>query len=323
MKLLVTGGAGFIGSHFIRLLTTERASWKIINLDNLSYAGNLATIQDITSAHHHFVRGDICDTSVVEKLLRDHDVDAIVNFAAESHVDRSIQSAEPFIRTNIAGTESLLAAGLRKGIQKFIQVSTDEVYGSANDGESFSEHSTLCPNNPYSASKAAADHMVRAYNVTHKLPTCITRCTNNYGSFQYPEKFIPVVVASALANKPIPVYGDGLQKREWLHVSDHCRGILAVLEYGKLGEVYNISHDIDITNLELTRQILRILDKPESLITYVTDRPGHDRCYRVTSHKLRTELGWGPRVSFEEGLRDTVMWYKNNQTWIKTVTAKR
>lgn len=321
MKLLVTGGAGFIGSHFIRILTAERPAWQIINLDNLSYAGNLATIQDITSSQHHFVRGDICDTAVVEKLVCDHDVDAIVNFAAESHVDRSIASAGPFIRTNIAGTESLLAAGLRKGIQKFIQVSTDEVYGSANDGESFSEHSTLCPNNPYSASKAAADHMVRAYHVTHKLPTCTTRCTNNYGSFQYPEKFIPVVVASALANKPIPVYGDGLQKREWLHVSDHCRGILTVLEQGKTGDVYNISHDIDITNLELTRQILRILDKPESLITFVTDRPGHDRCYRVTSHKLRTELGWEPRVSFEEGLRDTVMWYKNNQAWIKTVTT--
>lgn len=321
MKILVTGGAGFIGSHFIRLLTAERSSWEIVNLDNLSYAGNLATIQDITSSHHHFTRGDICDTTVVEKLLRDHDVDAIINFAAESHVDRSIASAEPFIRTNIAGTESLLAAGLRKGIQKFVQISTDEVYGSAQDGESFSEHSTLCPNNPYSASKAAADHMVRAYHVTHKLPTCTTRCTNNYGSFQYPEKFIPVVVASALANKSIPVYGDGLQKREWLHVSDHCRGILAVLEHGKTGEVYNISHDIDITNLELTRQILKILDKPESLISYVTDRPGHDRCYRVTSHKLKTELGWEPRVSFEDGLRDTVLWYRNNPDWIKTVTS--
>lgn len=323
MKLLVTGGAGFIGSHFIRLILKERPDWTVVTLDNLSYAGNLATMADLESRRHHFVRGDICDTALVEKLLRDHGVEAVVHFAAESHVDRSIASAEPFIRTNIMGTESLLAASLRHGLRKFVQISTDEVYGSAKDGETFSEHSTLCPNNPYSASKAAADHMVRAYHVTHKLPTCITRCTNNYGSFQYPEKFIPVVVASALANKPIPVYGDGLQKREWLHVSDHCRGILAVLEHGKTGEVYNISHDIDITNLELTRQILQVLDKPEGLITHVTDRPGHDRCYRVTSHKLRTELGWAPRMSFEAGLRETVLWYRNNAEWIKTVTVSK
>lgn len=321
MNLLVTGGAGFIGSHFVRLILKDRPNWPIINLDNLSYAGNLATVNDVESPQHHFVKGDICDTALVEKLLTTHSVNAIINFAAESHVDRSIASAEPFIRTNVIGAESLLAAARRSGTSKFIQVSTDEVYGSANDGESFSEASQLCPNNPYSASKAAADHMVRAYHVTHKLNTCITRCTNNYGTFQYPEKLIPVVIASALANKPIPVYGDGLQKREWLHVSDHCRGILAVLEHGKSGEIYNISHDIDITNLDLTRQILKILDKPEDLITHVTDRPGHDRCYRVNSLKIRTELGWAPLVHFPEGIRDTVNWYQNNQSWVKTVTS--
>lgn len=321
MKLFVTGGAGFIGSHFIRLILNERPDWSIVNLDNLSYAGNLATMKDLESHHHQFVRGDICDTALVEKLLKDHHIDIILNFAAESHVDRSIQSAEPFIRTNILGTESLLAAARRHGIQKYIQISTDEVYGSAQEGESFSEHSTLCPNNPYSASKAAADHMVRAYHVTHKLPTCVTRCTNNYGSFQYPEKFLPVVISKALANEKIPVYGDGLQKREWLHVSDHCRGILAVLEHGKVGEVYNISDDIDITNIEVAQQILSILNKPASLIQHVTDRPGHDRCYRVNSLKIRHELDWAPRITFDAGLRDTIQWYQQNADWTRTVLS--
>lgn len=321
MRLLVTGGAGFIGSHFIRLILNDRPDWSVVNLDNLSYAGNPATIKDMESPQHRFVQGDICNTPLVEALVRDPKTDAIVNFAAESHVDRSIQSAEPFIRANIQGTESLLNAARRVGIQKFIQISTDEVYGSAKEGEAFSEHTTLCPNNPYSASKAAADHMVRAYHVTHKLDTCITRCTNNYGPFQYPEKFIPVVVVAAINDAPIPVYGDGLQKREWLHVSDHCRGILAVLEHGRSGEIYNISHDIDITNLELTHRILEALGKPASLIRHVTDRPGHDRCYRVTSHKLRTELGWAPRIAFEDGIRETVQWYQNNLEWVRAVTT--
>lgn len=320
MNLLVTGGAGFIGSHFIRLILKERPGWQVVNLDNLSYAGNRATLKDLESLSHNFVKGDICDTPRVEQLLREHKIDTIVNFAAESHVDRSIESAEPFIRSNIIGTESLLAAARKRGVNKFIQISTDEVYGSASDGENFSEHSMLRPNNPYSASKAAADHMVRATHVTHGLAACITRCTNNYGSFQYPEKFIPVVVAQALADRPIPVYGDGLQKREWLHVSDHCRGVLSVLEHGKPGEIYNISHDIDITNLDLCQKILNILGKPLSLIHHVTDRPGHDRCYRVSSHKLRIELGWAPRVGFEEGIRETVFWYQRNSDWVRAVS---
>lgn len=320
MNILVTGGAGFIGSHFIRLLTSERSDWKIVTLDNLSYAGNLATLKDIQSPNHTFVKGDICDRPLVLKLMSTHKIDVIVNFAAESHVDRSIQSAEPFLQTNVVGTESLLTAAREHRIQKFIQISTDEVYGSANEGETFSEHSLLCPNNPYSASKAAADHMVRAYHVTHKLPVCITRCTNNYGSYQYPEKFLPVVISQALNNKPIPVYGDGLQKREWLNVSDHCRGILAVLEHGRDGETYNISDDIDITNLEVAQKILSILDKPASLIQHVTDRPGHDRCYRVNSLKIRRELQWAPQFNFEQGLRDTVNWYRQNGDWMRAVT---
>lgn len=321
MKLLVTGGAGFIGSHFVRLLTVERPDWTIITLDNLTYAGNLATIADITSSRHHFVRGDICDTALVEKLLREHHVDTLINFAAESHVDRSIESAEPFLRTNVIGTESLLAAARRCGIAKFVQISTDEVYGSAADTECFCETDTLRPNNPYSASKAGADHMVRAYHVTHGLNTCVTRCTNNYGSYQFPEKFIPVVIGRALANDAIPVYGDGLQRREWLHVSDHCRGILAVLEEGRAGEIYNISHDIDITNLDLAKHILRALDKPDTLLQHVTDRLGHDRCYRVNSEKIRRELGWQPQVKFEQGLVETVNWYRDNAAWIATVRA--
>jgi dTDP-glucose 4,6-dehydratase len=252
-------------------------------------------------------------------LLGAHRIDAIVNFAAESHVDRSIQSAVPFLQSNVIGVESLLAAARRRGIARFVQISTDEVYGSAPRGHAFSELDRLSPNNPYSASKAAADHLVRAYHVTHKLPACITRCTNNYGPFQFPEKFIPVVIASALAGRPIPVYGDGKYRREWLHVSDHCAGILKVLESGVAGETYNISDDIDITNIDVAHKILDLLGKPRTLIAHVTDRPGHDRCYRVDSRKIRRRLGWKPTERFERGLEKTVGWYVENRAWVKKV----
>ncbi|PIR21593.1 MAG: dTDP-glucose 4,6-dehydratase [Deltaproteobacteria bacterium CG11_big_fil_rev_8_21_14_0_20_47_16] len=321
MKLLVTGGAGFIGGHFVRLLLKERPDWTIINLDKLTYAGNMATIKDITSPHHHFVKGDICDTALVSNLIEDHHIDAIVNFAAESHVDRSIESSLPFLTTNVLGTESLLSAARRHKIKRYVQVSTDEVYGSAGESEHFTESSIIQPNNPYSASKAAADHLVRAYHVTYDLPACITRCTNNYGSYQFPEKFIPVIICNAMQGKHIPVYGDGMQQREWIHVMDHCRGVLAVLEHGRAGQVYNFSDDTDITNIDLVRLILEQLGQPNDLIQHVKDRLGHDRRYSVDSSKSQRELNWAPKIPFATGLSETIKWYQDNQNWIETVLS--
>jgi dTDP-glucose 4,6-dehydratase len=320
MKLLVTGGVGFIGSNFIRHIRQEHPDWEITNLDKLTYAGNLENLKDIQDQPgYHFVKGDIADRKLVDKLLG-QEFDVIVNFAAESHVDRSILDASPFIETNVKGTQVLLEGAKNHGIQRFIQVSTDEVYGSIDSGH-FAEESTLSPNSPYSASKAAADLLCRAYFKTHHLPTIITRCTNNFGPYQFPEKLIPLAVTNALENKPVPVYGDGLNIRDWIFVADHCRALDAVIQKGQPGEIYNIGGGNEKTNLELIRKLLGLLDKPQSLIQFVTDRPAHDRRYAVDCARIATELGWKPAYSFEKALSATVDWYLKNESWWRSIKS--
>lgn len=320
MKLLVTGGAGFIGSNFIRHIRQEHPDWEITNLDKLTYAGNLENLKDIQDQpDYHFVKGDIADRKLVDKLLS-QGFDVIVNFAAESHVDRSILDASPFIETNVKGTQVLLEGAKNHGIQRFIQVSTDEVYGSINSG-CFTEESTLSPNSPYSASKAAADLLCRAYFKTHHLPAIITRCTNNFGPYQFPEKLIPLAVTNALENKPVPVYGDGLNIRDWIFVADHCRALDAVIQKGQPGEIYNIGGGNEKTNLELIRKLLKLLDKPQSLIQFVTDRPAHDRRYALDCARIATELGWKPAYSFEKALSATVEWYLKNESWWRSIKS--
>ncbi|BAF59262.1 MAG: dTDP-glucose 4,6-dehydratase [Pelotomaculum sp.] len=314
MKLLVTGGAGFIGSNFIHFIHRKHWDWQIVNLDKLTYAGNLKNLEGLDVDRHRFVRGDIADPDVVNELAGERP-DAIVNFAAESHVDRSISNPSPFIDSNVKGVQVLLEAARRFGIKKFIQVSTDEVYGSLGPDGAFNENSPLAPNSPYSASKAAADLLCRAYYKTYHLPVIVTRCSNNFGPRQYPEKFIPVVITCALANRPVPVYGDGLNVRDWLYVADHCRALEAVILAGRAGEVYNIGGGRELTNLELAGEILRLLGKPASLIRFVADRPGHDRRYAVDSSKIRRELGWRPVCEFEKALGETVRWYAASRGW--------
>jgi dTDP-glucose 4,6-dehydratase len=317
MNILVTGGAGFIGSQFVRTVFQERPTWKVTVLDALTYAGNPENLKEVEKlSGYRFVHGAIGDVNVVEKLISDDKVEAIVNFAAESHVDRSLGGAVIFARTNFEGTVSLLEAAKRNKIKRFLQISTDEVYGAIEGKGVFREESPLHPNNPYSAAKAAADLMVQTYVHSFGLDAVITRSTNNYGPRQYPEKFIPVCVMKALAGQKCPVYGDGLQIRDWLHVEDNCRGILAALELGKAGEVYNLGGMDERTNLELVKKILGILGKPESLIEHVTDRLGHDRRYAVSILKASTELHWEPMVDFEWGIRNTVKWYQANEDWI-------
>ena len=321
MKLLITGGAGFIGSNFVRHLLAGHGDCEITNLDKLTYAGNLENLADIVSdsrfgSRHKFVRGDITDMETVEPLFREG-FGAVVNFAAETHVDRSIESATPFLHTNILGTHTLLEAARRHGVGRFIQISTDEVYGSAQPGESFDEGAPLNPGSPYSASKAAADHLVTAYANTYKLPALILRCTNNYGPYQFPEKLIPLMIANALDNKPLPVYGDGLHERDWLYVEDYCHAIEYALERGALGAVYNVASGSPQPNLKIVRTILRTLGKPDSLIRYVEDRPGHDRRYALESKKIRQTLDWKPRVTFEEGIKKTIEWYQTNTVWLE------
>jgi dTDP-glucose 4,6-dehydratase len=320
MKLLVTGGVGFIGSNFIRHIRQEHPDWEITNLDKLTYAGNLENLKDIQDQPgYHFVKGDIADRKSVDKLLG-QGFDVIVNFAAESHVDRSILDASPFIETNVKGTQVLLEGAKKHGIQRFIQVSTDEVYGSIDSGR-FTEESLLSPNSPYSASKTAADLLCRAYFKTHHLPAIVTRCTNNFGPYQFPEKLIPLAVTNALEDKPIPVYGDGLNIRDWIFVHDHCRALDAVIQKGKPGEIYNIGSGNEKTNLELIRKLLELLDKPQSLIQFVTDRPAHDRRYALDCTRIATELGWKPAYSFEKALSATVDWYLKNESWWRSIKS--
>lgn len=320
MVLLVTGGCGFIGSNFIRYYHEAHPDQKIVNLDKLTYAGNPANLSDLESLpFYHFIQGDICDRAAVDSLLEAHPVDAIVNFAAETHVDRSIAGPAPFIQTNAAGTALLLDAARERGIGRFVQVSTDEVYGSLGDEGAFTETTPLHPNSPYAASKAAADLLVQAYHHTYGLPAVITRCSNNYGPYQFPEKLIPLMIANALAGKPLPVYGDGLNVRDWLHVRDHCAALDAVLQRGRPGEVYNIGGGSELRNIDLVKRLLAELRKPETLITFVKDRPGHDRRYAIDASKIERELGWKPAVGFDGGIRQTVQWYLANESWRRGV----
>ena len=320
MKLLVTGGAGFIGSNFIRHILSRRG-FQVANFDLLTYAGNLQNLAGLQAGdNYRFIRGDIASREQVAGAL-DPGIDAIVHFAAESHVDRSILDASAFVRTNVLGTQNLLETARRKGISRFIQVSTDEVYGSLPGGGKFTEDSPLAPNSPYAASKAAADLLARAYHRTYGLAVVTTRCGNNYGPHQFPEKLIPLMVSNALDDEPLPLYGDGLYTRDWIHVLDHCRALEAILLEGRDGAVYNIGADGERTNLEVARRILGILGKSEDLISFVADRPAHDRRYAVDSSRLRLELGWSPRIRFEEGLDETVRWYRDHPQWVDGVRS--
>jgi dTDP-glucose 4,6-dehydratase len=322
-RILVTGGCGFIGANFIRHEIQTDAAIEITNLDALTYAGNpdnLAGIDD--GVRYRFVHGDIADRALVMKLVAEGRFDAIVHFAAESHVDRSISDATPFLRTNVVGTQCLLDAARAAGITRFVQVSTDEVYGTLRpDDPPFSETTPLCPNSPYAASKAGADLLVRAAHHTFGLDTVVTRCSNNYGPYQFPEKLIPLFITNAMAGLPVPVYGDGRQVRDWIYVVDHCRGVDAALRRGRAGEVYNLGGKSERYNIDVTRAILEMCGKSERLIQYVTDRPGHDRRYAINCEKAERDLGWHPTVAFEEGLATTVRWYKGHTTWVERVRS--
>lgn len=321
MKILVTGGAGFIGSNFIRYYLSQHPDTQLVNFDKLTYAGNLQNLTDIESQpNYRFVRGDICDAEAVERALAEG-FDALVHFAAESHVDRSIAGAREFIRTNVEGTWVLVEAARKQKIARFLHVSTDEVYGSMGPNEVATEKSQLAPNSPYAASKAASDLMVRSYVQTHRFPAVVTRCTNNYGPYQFPEKLIPLMISNALAGKKLPVYGDGLNERDWIFVEDHCRALDAVLQKGRVGEVYNIGSGRPVPNIGIVRKILEMLSAPEGLIEFVQDRPGHDRRYALDDSKIRGELGWVPAVDFESGLRHTVDWYRSHGEWIRQATS--
>jgi len=309
----VTGGCGFIGSNFIRFLLREAPDVEIVNLDALTYAGNPENLKDIENDKRYtFIRGDIADADIVERAVAG--VSFVVNFAAESHVDRSIHSPGIFLKTNVHGTLVLLEAAL-EGVKRFMQVSTDEVYGSLGPEGKFTETTPLSPNSPYSASKASADLLVRAFHKTFGLDTVITRCSNNYGPYQFPEKLIPLMITNALEDKELPVYGDGRNIRDWIYVEDHCRAIWTALEKGAAGEVYNIGGGNEIENIELVKIILQILDKPEKLIKFVNDRPGHDRRYAIDCSKLEREFGWKPRIPFDKGLEKTIRWYLDNREW--------
>ena len=317
MKILVTGGAGFIGSNFIRHLLLTRNDLEVINFDKLTYAGNPESLGDVVAnPQYSFIRGDIADVHAVTEVFQ-KGLDAVINFAAETHVDRSIEDASPFLMTNIFGTQSLLNAARTFSLKRFIHISTDEVYGSAPAGASFTEEAHLDPRSPYAASKASADHLVSAYANTFGISAVILRCTNNYGPFQFPEKLIPLMIANAREDKELPIYGDGMQERDWLFVEDYCRAIALALENAKPGSIYNVSTGLPQPNLKIVRTILAHLGKPDSLIKYVKDRPGHDRRYALDSSKMQRELGWKPQVSFEEGIRRTIDWYVQNAAWLE------
>ena len=336
-RVLVTGGAGFIGSNFIHYVLRFREDVELlVNLDLLTYAGNLENLTSVEgNPRYRFVRGDIRDKNLVERLFCEYDFDTVVHFAAESHVDRSIVEPEIFLTTNIVGSQTLLDAAkrhwktepdnkysreYRPGV-RYLQVSTDEVYGALGRTGMFQETTPISPNSPYSASKASADMVVRAYYQTYGMPVNITRCSNNYGPYQFPEKLIPLMIHNAQADKSLPVYGDGMQIRDWLHVHDHCSAIATVLDKGRAGEIYNIGGNNEKANIEIVRLILETLGKPESLITYVKDRPGHDRRYAIDNTKITTELGWSPSYTFENGMRETIQWYLNHHDWITHITS--
>jgi dTDP-glucose 4,6-dehydratase len=321
LKLCVTGGAGFIGSNFVRFILDKYPDYKIVNLDKLTYAGNLENLSGLENdSRHEFVQGDICDAGVIRGIL-ESGVDAVINFAAESHVDRSILDSSEFVRTNIVGTLNLLELSRKSKIGRFVQISTDEVYGSLGNSGAFTESSPIAPNSPYAASKASADLLVRAYGHTHAFPGIITRCSNNYGPYQFPEKLIPLMISNAMAGLPLPIYGDGLYIRDWIHVRDHCAAIDTVLHHGTEGEVYNAGARQELPNIEVARMILKNLNKDPDLITYVEDRPGHDRRYAIDSTKLETQLNWSPKVKFDAGLKETIAWYQRNTGWIEHVRS--
>ena len=322
MKVVVTGGAGFIGSCFVRMALAHGWAEKVINLDVLTYAGNLENLQPVEEhAGYKFVQSDICDEEAIGNLFATEVPDAVVHFAAESHVDRSIHSPAPVIRTNFNGTFTLLEAARRNKIARFVHVSTDEVYGSIEPPFHADENYPLRTSSPYSASKAGSDLLALSYNTTYKLNVSVTRASNNYGPYQFPEKLIPLMITNALEGKPLPVYGDGQQIRDWLFVEDHCRAIRAVLENGGPGEIYNIGGNCSLPNLEVVRRILQAAGKPESLITRVADRPGHDRRYALTNAKLTAHTGWMPEIDFERGLAATIEWYRSNQDWVRRVRS--
>ena len=319
-KILVTGGAGFIGSNFVRYMVNKYSEYEIINLDALTYCGNLENLTDIEDKDNYsFVKGDIRDKSVVDPLVEE--CDYVINFAAESHVDRSIEDPEIFIKSNVLGTQILLNAAKQFGVEKYIQISTDEVYGSLGKTGYFTETTPLQPNSPYSASKAGGDLITRAYGETFGLPINITRCSNNYGPYQFPEKLIPLMISNALEGKKLPVYGDGKNIRDWLHVADHCRAIDIVMHDGSLGEVYNIGGNNEKENIYIVKLILQELGKDESLIEFVTDRLGHDRRYAIDSTKIQNDLGWSPSYTFEKGITETIQWYLDNQDWTDQVKS--
>lgn len=322
MNLLITGGAGFIGSNFIHFVLREHPDVSVVNLDALTYCGNLENLRSVEKhPRYRFVKADIADSDAVQRVFETKQFDAIINFAAETHVDRSITGPAVFLRTNVIGTQVLLDLALKHNVKRFVQISTDEVYGSLPETGCFSETTPLAPNSPYSASKAAADFLVRAYVHTYGLDAVITRCSNNYGPYQFPEKLIPLMITNALEDKPLPVYGDGMNVRDWLHVEDHCRAVWAALEKGKKGEAYNIGGANEWHNLMLVKGLLCILGKPESLITFVKDRPGHDRRYAIDASKIRRELGWMPTYDFASGLKQTVDWYIANESWWRRVKS--
>jgi len=321
-RILVTGGAGFIGSNFVRMVLSEHPDCFVVNLDKLTYAGNLENLTGFENhPNHKFVKGDICDGALIEKIIDQHQVDVIINFAAESHVDRSISEPKVFIETNVTGTLTLLEAARDKNLERFIQISTDEVYGQLGPEGKFTEQTALSPNSPYSSSKAAADHLVRAFAHTWGVKCNITRCSNNYGPYQFPEKLIPLMINNALNDKELPIYGDGLYVRDWLYVYDHCTAVWTVLTKAPPGEIYNIGGCNEKKNLDVVELILNRLGKPKSLIKHVTDRPGHDRRYAIDAGKIITELNWQPSLSFEQGLNKTIDWYLQNKKWLVNVVS--
>jgi len=335
-KIMVTGGAGFIGSNFVKLMLKKHPDYKIVNVDALTYAGNLENLKDISDNENYtFIKADIRDRNKMDEIFSTYEIDTVVNFAAESHVDRSIEEPEIFLTNNVIGTQVLLDTAkkhwktnpddkycrkYKEGV-KFLQISTDEVYGELGKTGLFVETMPLLPNSPYSASKASADLIVRAYNETFGLPVNITRCSNNYGPYQFPEKLIPLMINNCLKDRDLPVYGDGMQIRDWLHVYDHCQAVDVVLHKGADGEVYNIGGNNEKTNLEIVKLIINTLGKSESLIKFVKDRPGHDRRYAIDNSKITTQLGWAPEYTFEEGIKETIQWYLDNTEWIENVVS--
>lgn len=321
MKILVTGGAGFIGSNFVHYILKKYPDYEVVNLDALTYAGNLENLKEAeNNPNYKFVKGDICDKELVNDLVKD--VDAIVHFAAESHVDRSIMDPESFIKTNVLGTHNLLEATRNNGNKRFHHISTDEVFGHlGSDDPAFNENTPYHPRSPYSASKAASDHLVNAYFNTYGLPVTISNCSNNYGPFQFPEKLFPLFITNLIEDKKVPVYGDGMNVRDWLFVEDHCEAIDLILKKGKIGETYCVGGNAEKPNIEITKKIIELMGKDENSIEYVKDRPGHDRRYAIDFSKIKNELGWEPKTSFEDGIKGTIEWYKNNKSWWKNIKS--